>query len=79
MSQTTHNWKNKKRFLQKQVHFEHFLSLSFGPCKGHNSVNIGLNLRNLENKSFNLTPSFARLIVFDQGSKFPTVVQGGDG
>ena len=30
--------KNNKRIFQKQIHFEH--SPSFGPAKGHNSVNI---------------------------------------
>ena len=33
--------KNNKRILQKQIHFKHFPSLSFGPSQGHNSVNIG--------------------------------------
>ena len=32
---------NNKRILQKQIHFEHFPSLSFGPSKGHISVDIG--------------------------------------
>ena len=35
--------KNNKRILQKQIHFEYFPSLSFGPSQGHNSVNTGSN------------------------------------
>ena len=41
------NWqkkaRNNQRIFQKQIHFEHFPSLSFGPSQGHNSVNIGSN------------------------------------